>query len=138
MCELCKNIPDYEIYDEKYKTNATLVHDPFSDEYDIYYNCEDSFYSGVIIANVSYCPFCGRNLKNKLVETGNELFIGYEQISVSEAIESIKEKVNNDELKVILFLISLNNVYENDPDLVQKCKKYGEKYYAQLGENLKE
>ena len=67
-----------------------------------------------------------------------ELFMGDERISVSEAIESIKEKVNNDELKVILFLISLNNVYENDPALVQECKKWGEKYYAQLREKLKE
>lgn len=71
MCELCKNIPDYEIYDEHYKTNSTLVHDPFSDEYDIYFNCEDSFYSGVIIANVSYCPFCGRELKE--VEYGRSI-----------------------------------------------------------------
>lgn len=66
------------------------------------------------------------NLKNKPFET-EELFMGDERISVSETIESIKEKVNNDELKVILFLISLNNVYENDPALVQECKKMGRK-----------
>lgn len=138
MCELCKNIQDYKIYDGHYSTNDVLVHDSLSDEYDIYSNCEDSFYSGVIIKNISYCPKCGRNLKNKLFETEGELFIGYEKISVSEVIESIKEKVNNDELKVILFLISLYNVYENDPALVQECKKWGEKYYAQLKEKLKE
>lgn len=65
-CELCSNIGRYKRtvgYIHPSDPDSILIYDDKYDEYDIWSDCPDSYYSGVLIRNVLYCPKCGRKLK---------------------------------------------------------------------------
>lgn len=69
MCVWCDEdkIQDLKSYREKSwwdmdKTN-NMVYDAESNEYGLWVQCEDDYYSRVEFSNIKFCPYCGRKLK---------------------------------------------------------------------------
>lgn len=76
MCGFCDKdaIKDYKFYhstwlDNKYdktdvREDICIVYDEYHDDYRIWVECEDPFFSGTVLT-IDYCPVCGRKLKNE-------------------------------------------------------------------------
>lgn len=66
MCDFCKNIITKEDYESlswiaKIDLPAVFIMKE-KNEYDLWYECDDDFYSGSYLGDVKYCPKCGRPL----------------------------------------------------------------------------
>lgn len=67
MCEFCEDIrpidnrKDFRDEDDLIMGGIQIVSD--GGEYHLFDDCEDSYYSGISLENIHYCPFCGRKLK---------------------------------------------------------------------------
>jgi hypothetical protein len=70
MCDFCKNIETLK----KIKTGAfrggyyptenktQIVYSDIDNDFNLFVGCDDSFYSGIELQNIRYCPYCGREL----------------------------------------------------------------------------
>lgn len=65
MCDFCNNIFDMKEFlkiDENDRPIISLVHDSDNHEYVLWNECDDYFYSGIVLQGIRYCPRCGRKL----------------------------------------------------------------------------
>lgn len=60
MCNFCKKI--YPLSEGGFPEESLIAHDEPLDQFDIW-ACNP--YDCVIIQDVKYCPYCGRNLKGE-------------------------------------------------------------------------
>jgi hypothetical protein len=67
MCDFCKNIitkEDYKslsLYDRVFNLPGSFIMKE-EDKNNLWYECEDDFYSGMYLEDIKYCPKCGRPL----------------------------------------------------------------------------
>ena len=63
MCEFCNNIVSREEHEEKssWDRDNCIVKNR-NNNYGIWIECDDYYYSGVRISSIHYCPYCGRKL----------------------------------------------------------------------------
>ena len=67
MCRWCDKdeIKDLDTYinTNNWERTDCMVYDKTADEYHIWVECEDWFYSGRAVYDIEFCPYCGRKLK---------------------------------------------------------------------------
>lgn len=68
MCEYCEKIFDLQTvkkfdYIDQVNLPSSVIAQEGNKNY-IYAFCDDTYYSGIIIRDVNYCPRCGRDLKS--------------------------------------------------------------------------
>ena len=68
MCEFCENIitnEEYDslsIYDKIDIPKSFIMKDNILNQYHLFLECDDYYYSGKYLENIEYCPKCGRKL----------------------------------------------------------------------------
>ena len=63
-CDFCNDIINLQdqIQTKNWDRQSRLIYDPEDKHYDYWFECDDSYYSGIIMQDLQYCPFCGKKL----------------------------------------------------------------------------
>ena len=68
MCDFCENIIINEEYDslsgfDRYDLPMSFImKDNILNQYHLFFECDDWYYSGRYLEDIKYCPKCGRKL----------------------------------------------------------------------------
>ena len=68
MCEFCRDIITNEKYDSLSGFDkcalprSCIMKDNVLNQYHIFFECDDYYYSGKYLKDIKYCPKCGRKL----------------------------------------------------------------------------
>lgn len=78
MCDFCEKellrydkkpsgveLPIFQTEEQNDWGGTFLVYSPYRNSYDIWSEVDDSWFSGVAIHYVRFCPLCGRELKGE-------------------------------------------------------------------------
>jgi hypothetical protein len=66
MCGFCENVITKEHYESLSSIDKIDLPLAFmmkeDNKYNLWYECDDYYYSGNYLENIKYCPYCGRSL----------------------------------------------------------------------------